>query len=95
VLGVVALPASGAEDKKDYPPQARARFDQGQEFQKQGKWKEALQAYEDALRLGMNDFPRAHLYRARAQLALKDYEAAITRYTEFIESFGLEKSCRY
>ena len=86
---------AAAEEPTTFPPQARARFDQAQELQKKGRFQEAIEAYDEAIRLGMKDFPRAHLYRACAQLALKEFDTAITRYTDFIEQFGLEKSCRY
>jgi tetratricopeptide (TPR) repeat protein len=86
---------AAAEEPTSFPPQARARFDQAQDLQKKGKLKEAIEGYDDAIRLGMKDYPRAHLYRARAQLALKEFDTAIARYTDFIEQFGLEKSCRY
>ena len=38
----------------------------------------------------MQLFPRAHLKEAKAYLELKDYDAAVTRYTKFIDGFGLE-----
>jgi tetratricopeptide (TPR) repeat protein len=77
------------------PPQARARYEQGRELEKKGQYEEAVRAYEEAIRLGMQDFPRAHLYRARANLDLKKYDDAIAQYTKFLDEFGLEKSCRY
>lgn len=86
---------AAAEERKEYPAPARERYEQGQQFEKQGRWKQAVEAYEDAIRLGMTDFPRAHLYQARAQLSGKDYAVAIAAYTRFIEKFGIEKSCRY
>jgi tetratricopeptide (TPR) repeat protein len=88
-------PLWAGEESKDYPPRARERYTQGQEFEKKGQWKEAIEAYQDAIRLGMKDFPRAHLYRARSNLRLKDYDSAIAQYSRFIEEFGLEESCRY
>ena len=77
------------------PPQARERYEQGQELEKKGQYEDAIRAYEDAIRLGMQDYPRAHLYRARANLDLKKYDDAIAQYTKFINEFSLEKSCRY
>ena len=65
------------------------------ELEKKGEYEDAVRAYEDAIRLGMQDFPRAHLYRARANLDLRKYDDAIAQYTKFIDEFGLEKSCRY
>jgi tetratricopeptide (TPR) repeat protein len=101
-LSVVALglalaggQAAGAEPNAPVPQPARERYDQGQTLEQQGKIKEALAAYQDAINLGMQLFPRAHLKEANAYLNLKDYEAALARYTKFIDGFGLEDSCRY
>lgn len=43
----------------------------------------------------IGDYPRVHLSRANANLGMKDYDLAITRYTKFLEQFPLEASCRY
>ena len=91
VLTTSPLPAG---EPAAFPQQARDRYEQGKELEKKGKFDEAIRAYEDAIRLGMQDFPRAHLYKARASLDFKRYDAAIAGYTKFIEDFGLEKSCR-
>jgi tetratricopeptide (TPR) repeat protein len=84
-----------AEEPTTFPPQARERYEQGRELEKKGQFEDAVRAYEEAIRLGMKDYPRAHLYKARANLDLKKYDDAIAQYTKFIEEFGLEKSCRY
>ena len=60
-------------------------------MQKKGQLEEAIRAFEEAMRLGMTEFPRAHLYRANSNLDLKKYDTAIAQYTKFIEEFGLEK----
>jgi tetratricopeptide (TPR) repeat protein len=87
--------AGGAEPTVPIPGPARDRYDRGQELEKQGKIKEALAAYQEAIQLGMQLYPRAHLKEARAQLELKDFDAALASYTKFIDRFGLEDSCRY
>jgi tetratricopeptide (TPR) repeat protein len=84
-----------AGEPTSFPAKARERYEQGRELEKKGEYEEAVRAYEDAIRLGMQDFPRAHLYRARANLDLQKYDDAIAQYTKFIDEFGLEKSCRY
>jgi tetratricopeptide (TPR) repeat protein len=84
-----------AGERSDFPPAAKQRFDQGRTFQQQGKLREAVDAYDDAIRLGMADFPRVHLQRAAALAALKDFDAAVEQYSKFIERFSLEESCRY
>jgi tetratricopeptide (TPR) repeat protein len=87
--------ALGAAERSAYPPAARSRFEQGQELEKKGQYREAIQAFEDAIRLGMDDFPRVHLARARSSLRLQEYDEAIARYTKFIARFSLEESCRH
>jgi tetratricopeptide (TPR) repeat protein len=84
-----------AEPNVPIPQAARDRYDQGQALEKQGKLKEAIEAYQDAINLGMQLYPRAHLKEAKAFLALKEYGAALARFTRFIDGFGLEDSCRY
>jgi tetratricopeptide (TPR) repeat protein len=92
----LALAQSGrAEPTAPIPQPARDRYDQGQALEKQGKIKEALSAYQEAIDQGMQLFPRAHLKEAGAYLQLKEYNTAIARYTKFIDGFGLEESCRY
>jgi tetratricopeptide (TPR) repeat protein len=84
-----------AEPEVAIPKAARERYEQGQALEKQGKLKEALEAYQEAINLGMQLYPRAHLKEARAFLELKEYDAALGRFTKFIDGFGLEDSCRY
>ena len=86
---------SPAQATASIPPAARDRYEQGQELERKGQIKEALAAYQEAIQLGMQLFPRAHLKEAKAYLELKDYDAAVARYTKFIDGFGLEDSCRY
>ena len=84
-----------AQERTDFPPEARQRYEQGRELQKKGQLNEALTAFEEAINLGMAAFPRVHLQRASSNLDLKKYDTAIAQYTKFIEEFGLEASCRY
>ena len=86
--------AAHAEPTTPLPRPARDRYAEGQDLERRGKLKEAIAAYEEAIRLGMQLFPRVHLKEAGAYLGLKDYDAAIARYTKFIDGFGLEDSCR-
>jgi tetratricopeptide (TPR) repeat protein len=79
----------------DFPAEARQRYDQGRDLQKKGQLNEAIGAFEEAIKLGMDAFPRVHLQRAGTNLEMKKYDTAIRQYTKFIEEFGLEKSCRY
>lgn len=96
-MAVLFSPVGGSlrAERTNFPAEARQRFEEGEELQKQGKYEEAIRAYEDAIRLGMKVFPRVHLYRARSHLDLKRYDAAIAQYTQFLKDFSLEDSCRY
>jgi tetratricopeptide (TPR) repeat protein len=91
----VAGDLASAGERSPYPPEAREQFDRGQELLKKGRYQEAVDAFDEAMRRGMQDFPRAHLYRANSNLELKDYDRAIAQYTELIDKFGIEESCRY
>ena len=51
-------------------------------------------AFNKAIRLGMEDFPQVHLKRSEAYAKLKDFDTAIAQHTEFLTKFGLEESCR-
>ena len=98
LVALVALAGGGrgrAEPQVAIPQPARDRYDEGQALEKQGKIKEALAAYQQAINLGMQLFPRALLKEAKAFLDLKDYDTAIARFSKFIDNFGLEDSCRY
>ena len=92
---VVTVERARAEPQVVYPQPARDRYDEGQALEKQGKIKEALAAYQEAINLGMQLFPRVHLKEAKAFLDLKDYDRAVARFSKFIDNFGLEDSCRY
>ena len=85
-----ALPGEPTE----FPQAARERYEQGRDLQMKGLLKEAVSAYDAAIRLGMQANPRVHLYRADAARQLKDFDIAIAEYTQFIDRFGLEDSCR-
>jgi tetratricopeptide (TPR) repeat protein len=98
VLGVGLISArcaAGREPSAPIPQPARDRYAEGQDLQDQGKLKEAVAAYEDAIRLGMDLFPRVYLKQGGALLDLKEYDAAIVKYTKLIDVIGLENSCRY
>lgn len=84
-----------ADEPTEFPAAARQRYEQGKELQKKGQLKEALQAFDEAIKLGMDRFPRVHLQQAKSNLDLKEYDTAIAQYTKFIEKFGMEDSCRY
>jgi outer membrane protein assembly factor BamD (BamD/ComL family) len=84
-----------AQERTDFPAEARASYEKGRDLQKNGQLDDAIRAYEDAIKLGMEAFPRVHLQRANSNLNLKKYSAAIAQYSNFIEQFGLEESCRY
>ena len=78
-----------------FPRAARERYEQGRALQKKGQLQEAVSAYDAAIRLGMQAYPRVHLYRADAARQLQEFDSAIAQYTQFIDRFGLEDSCRY
>jgi tetratricopeptide (TPR) repeat protein len=90
----VGLQAAAAE-RTNFSAEAQKYLEQGQRLQDQGRLKEAIAAYEEAIRRGMTDYPRVYLYRANSTLALKELDKAIARYTDFLTTFPLEESCRH
>jgi tetratricopeptide (TPR) repeat protein len=92
--GLALVPGAIRAEPTKFPTDARVRFEQGQEFQDRGMLKQAIAAYDDAIRRGMKDYPRVHLFRANSYLGLKEYDTAIAQYTKFLQNFTLEDSCR-
>jgi tetratricopeptide (TPR) repeat protein len=86
---------AGRAEPTEFPSEARDQFEEGQDLQKKGKLQDAIKAYDEAIRLGMKDYPRVHLYRANSYLDLKKYDTAVAKYTQFLKDFSLEDSCRY
>src|SRR5437764_1947861 len=77
--------AALAQERTEFPPEARQRYEQGKDLQKKGQLNEAVRAFEEAIQLGMEAFPRVHLQRANSNLDLKKYDIAVAQYTKFIE----------
>jgi tetratricopeptide (TPR) repeat protein len=95
IIAFAVLQSGRAEPTAPIPKEARDKYNQAQELEKEGRTQEAIAAYQEAIRLGMQTYPRAHLKEANGYLDLKDFDAAIAKYSKFIERFGLEDSCRY
>lgn len=91
---LVAIPAAGAEPTAPVPEVARDRYAEAQDLEKQGKLKEAVAAYEQAIGLGMQEYPRVYLKEAAACARLGDYEKSAANYSVVIDVLGLEGSCR-
>ena len=87
--------SSARSEEKNFPPEARKKYDEAKVLQDKGLYQEAVKAYEEAIDLGMQAFPRAHLYKANSNLELKQYDKAIYQYSKFIADFSIESSCRY
>jgi tetratricopeptide (TPR) repeat protein len=94
-LELLAGPAAHAGEPTEFPRAARDWYERGRTLQRKGQLKEAISAYDTAIQLGMQAYPRVHLYRADASRQLKAFDSAIAQYTQFIDDFGLEESCRY
>jgi tetratricopeptide (TPR) repeat protein len=96
LMALLAFSVSIARsEEKNFPPEARKKYDEAKELQDKGLYQEAIKAYEEAIGLGMQGFPRAHLYKANSNLELKQYDKAILQYSKFIADFSIESSCRY
>ena len=84
-----------AAEPTEFPKAARDRFNQAEELRKKQQFQDAISAFDEAIKLGMARYPRAFLYRAEAYRGLKNFDGAIAQYTDFIDKFGIEESCRY
>jgi tetratricopeptide (TPR) repeat protein len=94
LLALAGWQAARAEPTDTLPEVARDRYAEAQNLEKQGKLKEAAAAYEQAVHLGMQTYPRVYLREAAVYARLGDYEEAAARYTVVIDVLGLEGSCR-
>jgi tetratricopeptide (TPR) repeat protein len=95
LLALVFSVSNARSEEKNFPPEARKKYEEAKELQDKGLYQEAVKAYEEAIDLGMQGFPRAHLYKANSNLELKQYDKAIYQYSKFIADFTIESSCRY
>ena len=84
-----------APEPTTFPQEAKDSYAKGQELRNKQLYQEASAAFTEAIKLGMQNYPRVYLYRADAILKLKDYDGAIAQFTDFINKFGIEESCRY
>lgn len=94
LIALLGAPALAAEPT-EFPKDARQRFDQADELRKKQQFQDAIKGFDEAIKLGMDKYPRAFLYRADASRGAKNYDSAIKQYSDFIERFGIEESCRY
>jgi len=92
---VVSLENVRAEEPAVFPQQARDRYEKGRDLQQKGLLDDAIRAYEEAIKMGMKDYPRVNLYRADSNRDLKKFDLAIQQYSQFLDKFSLEESCRY
>lgn len=86
--------STAAQERTDFPNEARERFQKAREYQQKGQLLDAIQAYQQAIGMGMQAYPRAYLYQADALLEMKKLDEAIDHYTKLLEKFSLEQSCR-
>jgi len=100
ILGLlsVALAASQAWAGKPfdaYPPAVSKYFTQAEKLQEQGRYREAIAAYNEAIRLGMGDY--AEIYRPLAECYRKlgEYNQVVSTLTRVIEEFDLNSACRH
>lgn len=98
MLAVTGLngPVSAEERPfKSYPEAARSQFNSGSDLQTEGKFQEAILAYQQAIKLGLGDYPKVYLKIALCYKKLNDPVKAVDAYSRFIEDFGVERSCLF
>jgi hypothetical protein len=94
VLLVSAGSVLGERPLSSYPKAARDRYEAARRLQEQRRYREALGAYAEAARLGMEDYPMLRVQRGECLRHLKDFRAAIASHTAAIADGTLGKSCR-
>ncbi len=94
IFALAGRPVVGAEPTDPIPEVARDRYAEAQDLEKEGKLKEAVAAYEQAVHLGMQEYPRLYLREAAVYERLGDYASAAASYSVVIDVLGLEGSCR-
>src|SRR5437764_4196887 len=69
----------------DYPAAAQSLYKQAEQWFGQGRFREALDAYERAGRQGMRDYPLLDVQRGECLRQLKEYAKAIETLSRSIE----------
>src|SRR5262245_27550529 len=79
----------------DYSPAAQSLFKKPQQFFDQGRFREALDAYDQAQKEGMRDYPLIEVQRGECLRQLKEYARAIETLSRSIEDGTLGQACRH
>jgi tetratricopeptide (TPR) repeat protein len=95
VAVVLAGLAQAAKPLDAYPPAARQSFTQGEKLRDQKRYKEAAEAFNEALRLGMGDFPEIYVQLAECYRRLEQHTQVVAACSRLIEEFDLSSACRY
>lgn len=74
--------AKSIEVKKDY---AEAYFNYGLVFMKTNDYKTAIDKFDTAVYLGLNQYSLVYDYRGRARFQIKDYEGSMMDYNKALE----------
>jgi tetratricopeptide (TPR) repeat protein len=77
-----------------YPQAARDRFIQADEMLDQKRYPEAAAAYEEAGKLGLEDYPKIYLRQADCYKQMGQHARVVAAYTWLIDELGVERSCR-
>jgi tetratricopeptide (TPR) repeat protein len=78
-----------------YSPAAQALYKKAQQLFDQGRFREALDAYDQAQKEGMRDYPLIEVQRGECLRQLKEYARAIETLSRSIEEGTLGQACRH
>jgi tetratricopeptide (TPR) repeat protein len=78
----------------EYPQAARESYTKGEDLRGQGKYRDALAAYAEAARHGLDGYAQLYLHEAECHRLLRDHAKVVAAYSRLIEDLGLERSCR-
>jgi tetratricopeptide (TPR) repeat protein len=87
--------ARGEKPLTDYPPAAQVLYRTAEQLFEQGRFREALAAFDQAREEGLRDYPSLEVRRGECQRQLQDYTQAITTLSRTIEEGTLGRTCRH
>jgi hypothetical protein len=95
VLGLTGGPARAEKPLTEYPVEVQNAFKRAERLQADKQPREALAAYEEAGRLGMDGHPLLSLKVAACRQELGQYTEAVATFTQAIDEASLgQLRCR-
>ncbi len=88
-------PVWAGKSVDSYPPFVRKHFVEGERLRDLERWREAVAAFNEAIRLGMGDCAEIYLPLAECYRKLGEHGQVVSTCTRLIEEFDLNSACRH